>query len=401
MAAACFLLFTYVFLLDQTNYLNHFYLLSIMLGLLTVVPGGACLSVDAWLRRSRGPWRVHAWAVWLLRLQLGIVYFLAGVAKLNRDWLGGEPMRTWLGNRARNPELLGPLTRPLSGFFEQEWCVQFFSYGGLLFDLLVVPMLLWRRTRMLGFCLAVAFHVMNADLFSIGIFPWYMIGATTIFFAPAWPRSFLGRKKLLPAAGGTAGRQRWILGLVAAWLLFQLLFPFRHIFYPGHPSWSEEGHRFAWHMKLKQKDAIRFSITATDPESGEAFVLRRVRYPEDGTKRIYLRMTFRPPGEEERIVADKAFLQVRQVSKMSTRPHLVRQFARYFEKCLQGGRGVEGSGGQGGGCVRPERKRGAAVDRPRSRSHRSDLGLGAGNMDPAHAPPRRGRPRAYEMKRIV
>ena len=32
-------------------------------------------------------------------------------------------------------------------FFGDEWAVYLVSYGGLIFDLLIVPMLLWRRTR--------------------------------------------------------------------------------------------------------------------------------------------------------------------------------------------------------------------------------------------------------------
>ena len=66
--------------------------------------------------------------------------------------------------------------------------VYFYSYGGLLLDLLAVPLLLWRRTRLLTFVALILFHINNAYMFSIGIFPWLMIAATTIYFDPAWPK---------------------------------------------------------------------------------------------------------------------------------------------------------------------------------------------------------------------
>ena len=65
--------------------------------------------------------------------------------------------------------------------------VYLISYGGLLFDLLIVPLLLWRRTRPLAFLVALAFHLTNWYLFNIGIFPWLMIAATLLFFPPSWP----------------------------------------------------------------------------------------------------------------------------------------------------------------------------------------------------------------------
>ncbi len=67
--------------------------------------------MDAWRRRRRGldvSGRVGRWAYLLLRAQLGLVYFFAGFAKLNADWLlSAEPLRTWLPVHADAP-LIGP-----------------------------------------------------------------------------------------------------------------------------------------------------------------------------------------------------------------------------------------------------------------------------------------------------
>jgi hypothetical protein len=115
---------------------------------------------------------------------MAIVYFYGGLAKLNSDWLRGEPMRTWLTEGTSFP-VIGPLCT-------QEWIVYLFSYGGLLFDLLIVPFLLWRRTRLSAFTIALIFHLANAQMFTIGVFPYLAIAATALFFPPSWPRKFAG-----------------------------------------------------------------------------------------------------------------------------------------------------------------------------------------------------------------
>ena len=43
---------------------------------------------------------------------------------------------------------------------------------------------------------------------------------------------------------------RWgMLSFIVAWLGFQILFPLRHLLYPGNPSWTEEGHYFSERLR--------------------------------------------------------------------------------------------------------------------------------------------------------
>jgi hypothetical protein len=290
---------------------------------------------------------VPAWTVWLLRFQVGVIYFFGGIAKLNRDWLRGEPMRDWLQGRTDYP-LIGR-------WFDQEWMAYFFSYGGLLVDLLAVPLLLYRRTRVLGFLALVFFHFNNDYMFSIGIFPWMSILATTIFFPPDWPLRLLkvvreGKAKsmailissavfaglaitfyegfsIMPVAAGlTAGAiMMWqlldqgyrptetklpalalrplTLSLLALWMLSQCLIPLRHYAIPGNVSWTEEGHRFAWHMKLRDKESeITFYI-----------------FDRDNLR-----------SEEE--IDPRRLLTSWQYSKMAASPHMIWQFAQYLKQ---------------------------------------------------------------------
>ena len=300
-----FLGFTYVFLLEQAQYLNHFYLICLISLLMIFTPAHRAFSVDACRRPGIRSDAVDAWTLWLLRTQIAIAYIYGGLAKLNSDWLHGEPMRMSLAKRSDYP-LLGP-------FFEEEWMVYLFSYSGLLIDLLVVPFLLWRKTRPFAFVLGVLFHLTNAWLFRIGIFPWFMIAATALFFAPDWPRRMLGlsqgpleRLKTKSTHGEGAysaslhRRQYATMGLLGIYLAVQLLVPLRHYLYPGNVSWTEEGHRFAWHMKLRHK-TVRALFLVTDPVGNMKWVVE--------------------PGE---------YLTPWQERKMSVRPDLILQFSHHI-----------------------------------------------------------------------
>ena len=261
--------FTYVFLLDQGLYLNHFYLICLVSLLMTFVPANRIWSIDAWKHRGR-PAVVPAWSLWLLRSQFGIVYFYAGLAKLNGEWFHGEPMRSFLAN-LDEILIIGP-------HVESAWLIGSFTIGGLLFDLLIVPLLLWRRTRIAAFAAATLFHLGNSVLFNIDVFPWFMIAATTLFLSPGWPRRLITRWRPAPPptperpsdaahAGPVAIRQKLMLAVIGVYLAVQLLVPLRHFLYPGNAQWTEEGNRFAWHMLLGVKRTeVRFQVTDTGNE---------------------------------------------------------------------------------------------------------------------------------------
>ncbi len=306
-AVALFLLAIYFFLLDQAYYLNHMYLVCLLCFLMVFVPAHRAFSLDTKRRPARHTTTVPAWSLWLLRFQMSIVYVYGGLAKLNNDWLHGWPLHIWLRRRQHFP-IFGPL-------FEQEWVVYFFSYSSLLFDLLVVPLLLWRKSRPFAFGFAIVFHLTNAMLFSIGIFPWLSLTATLLFFSPEWPRKLLVRLRIVPGSDEHApgqirrraahpevlsGRQRMIVGFLLTYLLIQVLVPFRHVLYPGNVSWTEEGHHFSWRMMLRGKrGSAQFKVT--DPDSGK-------------TWKIKLR----------------DYLNRRQIRKMRSRPEMILLFSHYL-----------------------------------------------------------------------
>jgi vitamin K-dependent gamma-carboxylase len=301
--------FTNVFLLDQTQYLNHFYLVILLGMLLCVLPAQRVFSVDARLRRWPAAARVPLWTVWVLRAQFEVLYLFAGIVKINADWLHLEPMAIWMARGAGLP-LIGPLmTEPL--------VVAMASYGVIILHLVGAPLLLWRRTRLWVLLIYTAFHTINHFSFNIGIFPWLTLFGTLIFFEPDWPRriwyAIISRRAA--ARGNTSSqgkgsaavvvpafKRRLVAGLLAAWLAFQVLVPLRHLLYPGNVSWTEEGHRFAWQMMLREKSGfVEFKVT--DPASGRFW---RVNLPD--------------------------YLTMRQIRKMTTRPDMLLQFAHHLAR---------------------------------------------------------------------
>src|SRR5690606_5786436 len=85
--------FTYAELTDVTNYLNHYYLVCLLSGLMCFMPLERTLSLDARRKPALRAATVPAWCLYLLRFQVAVVYTYAGLAKFNTDWLlGAQPL---------------------------------------------------------------------------------------------------------------------------------------------------------------------------------------------------------------------------------------------------------------------------------------------------------------------
>jgi len=305
-----FLAFSYMYMFEQSLYLNHFYLVSILSFMMVLLPCNCLFSVDAYLfPKSCYSKTCPKWCLLLVKLELGIVYTYAGVCKINEDWLRGEPLRNWLSHRINTPFIGHILTRESTAYF--------MSYGGLIYDLSVALLLTFRKTLPIGIALSVFFHISNKIVFNIGIFPWMMLASTTFYFSPDWPRRvyhyFSSSKTYKPIPtkkfSETAPRKInfWeylvIFGCIL-FLLHQILCPIRLHTYPGVVGWNEYGHQFSWRMKLRTKkcDSTGFA------------------YNEE------LDIGFSIPVEK--------MLNPRQYRKMSSRPDMIVQFGHFAGEFL-------------------------------------------------------------------
>ena len=299
-----FLSFSYVELIDKSNYLNHYYFVSIISLLLIFVPANRSFSLDVWRKPELALDKVPAWTINIFKFQLALVYFFAGLAKLNSDWLfRAMPLRIWLPAQSHAP-LIGWL-------FNYKWSAYVFSWCGALYDLTVWFFLLYRPTRILAYLAVIAFHIMTAVLFQIGMFPYIMILATLIYFSPEFHenllnrlRSLLGYQKeagqLLPS-GNPLGR-RLVLAFLIPFMAFQLLFPFRYLLYPGNLFWTEQGYRFSWRVMLMEKAGYAVFHVA-DSASDKAEQVRNYDY-----------------------------LTKNQEKMMSTQPDMILQFAHIIRE---------------------------------------------------------------------
>jgi len=313
--------FAYVELIDQTAYLNHYYLVSLFSGLLIFLPAHRAWSVDAWRKPSLERDAVPACVLHLLRFQIAVVYVFAGLAKLNSDWLlRAEPLRIWLAARS-DLVLAGP-------WLQEEWVAYAGSWFGALYDLTIVFFLLRRRTRPAAFLAVIVFHVATWMLFNIGMFPWIMIGSSTLFLAPDWPRRFLSACAVITRRLTSGGRWSHRIGalarpvacprmtvlrrpqlaaaLLVAYVAVQVLLPLRpYLLNTGYPAWSYRGFNCAWQVMVAEKTGY-VEFHARDPDTGWSARVQASRY-----------------------------VSPRQETLMAQDPFLIRELARHIAQDLQ------------------------------------------------------------------
>lgn len=329
-AVLFFLCFTYVELIDKTNYLNHYYFVSIVSFLLIFVPANRSFSIDSFLNPKIRQAKIPVWTIWVFQFQLGIVYVFAGIAKLNPDWLfHAMPLKIWLPAQAHLP-LIGK-------WLQYEWVAYGFSWMGAFYDLFIVFFLMHNRTRIWAYGAVIGFHLMTGYLFPIGMFPYIMIALTLVFF----PASF--HERLLPTQRNEGAKEihedksivqrfsEWTTSvylsassslisslfksssfasfrlhvqttMLGLFIAIQLLFPFRYALYPGHLFWTEQGYRFSWRVMLMEKAGYT-TFTIFDPVTGKREQARNYDY-----------------------------LTPNQEKMMSTQPDMIVQFAHHLKK---------------------------------------------------------------------
>jgi vitamin K-dependent gamma-carboxylase len=168
-------LWTIFYFSDKSVYNNHYYLMMLLLWFLTLVPAHERYSFDCKRSPNIASNLCKNWHLQIFVLQIFLLYFFAGITKISSDWLHGYPEKLWL------PQL--KVFWPLTVLFKQSWFALFVSFISLLFDITIVPLLLFKPTKNIALWLAVIFHILNSMIFNIGTFP-YTCVVLLIFFAP-------------------------------------------------------------------------------------------------------------------------------------------------------------------------------------------------------------------------
>jgi hypothetical protein len=145
-----------VYLMQKTSYNNHYYLLVLISGLMCFFPAHRSHSLDVRQNPLLRSDSMSVWVKWAIILQLLIVYVYASIAKLYGDWLDFGIVKILMLDKA-DYYIIGEL-------LQQPWLHKIIGTAGILFDLLIVPALLWKPTRKIAFFTSVFFHLFNFEL---------------------------------------------------------------------------------------------------------------------------------------------------------------------------------------------------------------------------------------------
>ncbi len=298
-----FLGFTYAELIDKTNYLNHYYFISIASFLIIFLPANRYFSIDSLLNKKIAATYTANYFILIIKFQVFIVYFFAGLAKINYDWLfNAQPLKIWLPAHSEMP-LIGNL-------LSKEWIAYFFSWFGCIYDLLIPFFLFIPRFVKPAYFFVIVFHLATSLFFNIGMFPYIMICLTTIFFTENFHIKIIQSIKKIFKRSLNDNQITFFLKpsllkpfifIVTLHFVIQLILPFRYLMYPGNLYWTEQGYRFSWRVMLMEK-------------AGTAFF-----YVHDKTS----------GGEIE--VDNKKYLTYMQEKMMATQPDMMIDYAKFLK----------------------------------------------------------------------
>ena len=260
-----FIMWAGVYFAQKSHYNNHYYFTMLLTGMMIFMPANGYASLDNKRNPSSKSLTTPRWTITLFLFMITVLYTYGSLAKCNTDWINIKPISIWF-----NTKMDYPIVGPLLG---KEWFRYFVAWGGILFDGLIAPALLWKRTRKLAFVGAILFHLFNSAVFQVGIFPYLGILLCVFFFPGETVRKIFFKKKPQLEEQDqiiTTNTSNSFYVVLFAFAIWQLYLPVRHLLYPGNMYWTEEGHRLAWQMMARSKSAsVHFEII--DNETGHRF----------------------------------------------------------------------------------------------------------------------------------
>lgn len=288
------ILWTGVYWMQKTHYNNHYYLIILLCLFMLTVPANAYASLDAKRKNEVVALTCPRWCLNIFKIHLWIVFTYAALNKIYPGWLEGDFIRIIFQGR-RDFWLIGEL-------LQKNWLQRVVVMGGILFDLLIVYLLWWKKTRWLAFGMSLLFHLFNSAVFQIGIFPYLMIATCVLFFEPETIRKrFFKKKPTAPAPQNltrlTTSKKLIVWGF-GIYFIVQILLPVRHLLFEGNVFYTEEGHRLSWRMMLRTKSGYS-TWTVTHP-----------------------------PSDSTWVVDKSEFLTRDQISSLSGHPDMIWQFAQ-------------------------------------------------------------------------
>ncbi|MFK7783286.1 HTTM domain-containing protein [Psychroserpens sp.] len=244
-----------VYFMQKSSYNNHYYFLMILSAAMTVMPAHKYASVDAKHNPSIKSNAMPNWCRLYFFFQLFILYTYASIAKMYPDWINLTVPKLLMQSK-QHYVLVGDL-------LQLNLIHYFIAYGGILFDGLIIPLLLWKPTRKYAFFASIFFHLFNSFIFQVGIFPYLSLAFSVFFFEPKFVQNiFLKRKVFYDLREiNTPSYASIFKTIFLAYFIIQIALPLRHHFIEDNVLWTEEGHRMSWRMMLRTKNSTTtFSV---------------------------------------------------------------------------------------------------------------------------------------------
>ena len=283
------------YFMQKSSYNNHYYLLLLISLIMFFLPANRFCSLDVRKNPAIRSYVMPQWCSWVMILQISIVYFFASISKVYPGWMDGTFINIAFKDSTTNALL--------QELFSQRWFHIFIAYSGIVFDLFIVPLLLWKRTRTIAFVASIFFHLFNALFLKIGIFPFFALSFVVFFYPAEKVRKLFFSKQVAPE-----GQQTKMVGesvlkyFFIPYFIIQLALPVRHYFIKGDVLWTEEGHRMSWRMMLRARSGYT-EFKVRDNSTGEVFFYDLRRH-----------------------------LSAKQISFVGTKPDGIWQMAQYIKK---------------------------------------------------------------------
>ncbi|XP_055629743.1 vitamin K-dependent gamma-carboxylase isoform X2 [Toxorhynchites rutilus septentrionalis] len=253
----------YVFLLDKSAWNNHSYLYGLLGIIFLFTDANRCLNHST-------QQDVPFWNYFLLKYQFFILYFLAGLKKMNAEWLSGYAMTNlsyhWV---------FFPFRLLLGAKFTDLLIIHWF---GCIFDTFVVFFLIYAPTRKIATLFACAFHLMNSRLFHIGMFPWVCLAQLPLFYSAHWPRVMLKKppewSESVSKTNQLSKKRRMVTCSVLCYCVLQLFLPYSHSLTKGYNNWTNGLYGYSWDMMVHAWDTVLTSIKVVDNAQNQSLYLQ-------------------------------------------------------------------------------------------------------------------------------
>jgi hypothetical protein len=256
------LFFSYVSFCDKAAYLSYYSFVILIAFMLLVSPAHRLFSLDL-LRKPhiRVDYAPH-WLLLAFKLQVVMLFFFAGMAKLNYDWLfTGLPITLWL------QDVFFSFGWSAEVLFSNPWIGISLSWCLVLFDFILPHFLMDTRTSKKAFGLVVLVQVPGMLIFPTGMFPLLVLLMCTVFL-PHEPihllvskisyflYDFFQFKGEVFNPGGVFmlkyKMERLFPVIAAIYFSIQILLPIYLFLSWGSFQWANKAFHFSWDLNVNQ-----------------------------------------------------------------------------------------------------------------------------------------------------